>query len=116
MVHGLRSDAMDRLGFGRTRRREINPSLVDVSHDAYGFTGPWSRRRGFDSLVQMSCGIADRGRQATEGEPGPSAPSAGAQSRHGVLARRSGMPRSDPRGHRASGKRVSPLALTTARS
>jgi hypothetical protein len=68
MVHGLRSDAIDRLGFGAARRREINPSLVDVSHDAYGFTGPWSRRRGFDSLVQMSCGIADRGRQATGGD------------------------------------------------
>jgi crotonobetainyl-CoA:carnitine CoA-transferase CaiB-like acyl-CoA transferase len=37
---------MDRLGLGTARRREINPSLVDVSHDAYGFTGPWSRRRG----------------------------------------------------------------------
>jgi hypothetical protein len=64
MVHGLRSDAMDRLGLGAARRRELNASLVDVSHDAYGFAGPWSRRRGFDSLVQMSCGIADRGRQA----------------------------------------------------
>ena len=68
MVHGLRSDAMDRLGFGAARRRDLNPCLVDVSHDAYGFTGPWSRRRGFDSLVQMSCGIADRGRQAIKGD------------------------------------------------
>src|SRR5205085_4171306 len=27
----------------------------------YGWSGPWTRRRGFDSLVQMSTGIADAG-------------------------------------------------------
>jgi len=37
------------------------PGLVDVSLDAYGWSGPWQARRGFDSLVQMSCGIADAG-------------------------------------------------------
>ena len=26
--------------------------------DAYGWDGEWAARRGFDSLVQMSCGIA----------------------------------------------------------
>ena len=28
---------------------------------AYGHTGPWRDRRGFDSLVQMASGIADDG-------------------------------------------------------
>jgi CoA transferase family III len=64
LVHGYRSSALERLGLGAERRRAINPSLVDVSHDAYGFRGPWADRRGFDSLVQMSAGIADRGREA----------------------------------------------------
>ena len=64
IVHGYRADALERLGFGAARRRELNPSLLDVSHDAYGWTGPWVRRRGFDSLVQMSTGIAERGRLA----------------------------------------------------
>ena len=64
MVHGYRSDALERLGFGASQRRLLNPSLVEVSHDAYGFTGPWATRRGFDSLVQMSAGIAERGRVA----------------------------------------------------
>jgi CoA-transferase family III len=70
MVHGYRADALDRLGFGAARRRELNPSLVDVSHDAYGWSGPWAQRRGFDSLVQMSSGIADAGRRAS-GADGP---------------------------------------------
>jgi crotonobetainyl-CoA:carnitine CoA-transferase CaiB-like acyl-CoA transferase len=65
VVHGYRSDALDRLGFGAARRRAINASLIDVAHDAYGWTGPWAHRRGFDSLVQMSVGIADAGRAAT---------------------------------------------------
>jgi crotonobetainyl-CoA:carnitine CoA-transferase CaiB-like acyl-CoA transferase len=32
-----------------------------VSLDAYGWAGPWQARRGFDSLVQMSSGIAAEG-------------------------------------------------------
>jgi crotonobetainyl-CoA:carnitine CoA-transferase CaiB-like acyl-CoA transferase len=65
IVHGYRADALERLGFGSARRRAINPSLIDVRLDAYGWTGPWANRRGFDSLVQMSTGIAARGQQAT---------------------------------------------------
>ncbi|MFC4858584.1 CoA transferase [Actinophytocola glycyrrhizae] len=34
------------------------PGIVVVSLSAYGHTGPWRDRRGFDSLVQMSTGIA----------------------------------------------------------
>ncbi len=60
-LHGYRSDALERLGFGAAERRRRNPALVDVSLDAYGWTGPWAKRRGFDSLVQMSAGIAARG-------------------------------------------------------
>jgi hypothetical protein len=61
IVHGYRSDALEKLGLGEQRRRELNPGLVDVSLDAYGWTGPWQTRRGFDSLVQMSSGIAEAG-------------------------------------------------------
>ncbi|MEA2737096.1 MAG: hypothetical protein QOH05_403 [Acetobacteraceae bacterium] len=61
IVHGLRPDALARLGFGTERRRAVRGGLIDVSLDAYGWTGPWAGRRGFDSLVQMSTGIADAG-------------------------------------------------------
>src|SRR4029077_20006959 len=40
---------------------------------AYGWDGPWRHRRGFDSLVQMSCGIAAAGALAA-GRGGPFPP------------------------------------------
>ncbi|MYM98326.1 CoA transferase, partial [Duganella vulcania] len=61
LVHGYRPAALEGLGFGEELRRRLNPGLVDVALDAYGWTGPLSGRRGFDSLVQMSAGIAERG-------------------------------------------------------
>jgi CoA-transferase family III len=72
LVHGYRPDALDRLGLGDEVRDSVRPGLIDVSLDAYGWTGPWQQRRGFDSLVQMSSGIADAGRFMTGGDrPAP---------------------------------------------
>jgi crotonobetainyl-CoA:carnitine CoA-transferase CaiB-like acyl-CoA transferase len=61
LVHGYRPGALDALGYSEAERRDIKPDLIDVSLDAYGWSGPWKGRRGFDSLVQMSAGIADAG-------------------------------------------------------
>ena len=72
LVHGYRRGALEHLGLGEDERRRIRPGLVDVSLDAYGWTGPWSGRRGFDSLVQMSTGIAEAGmRDAHAAKPVP---------------------------------------------
>lgn len=61
LVQGYRSDALANLGYDAAALRARNSSLVITALDAYGFEGPWRTRRGFDSLVQMSCGIAARG-------------------------------------------------------
>jgi CoA-transferase family III len=60
-VHGLRNGALDGLGLGQAVRLLTNPQLIEVSLNAWGWTGPWANRRGFDSLVQMACGIAQSG-------------------------------------------------------
>lgn len=60
-IHGYRGDALDRLGISADVLATRNPNLIDVALNAYGWEGPWKDRRGFDSLVQMSCGIADAG-------------------------------------------------------
>ena len=64
LVHGYRPGALEGLGLGAARRRALRPGLVEVSLDAWGWTGPWAGRRGFDSLVQMSAGIAEAGMRA----------------------------------------------------
>jgi CoA-transferase family III len=61
LVHGYRAGALDGLGYGSEVLQSLRPGLIDVSLNAYGQSGPWAKRRGFDSLVQMSCGIADAG-------------------------------------------------------
>lgn len=72
LVHGYRADALESLGFGAEIRQAISPGLVDVSLNAWGWHGPWRNRRGFDSLVQMSSGIADAGmRWKQTGRPHP---------------------------------------------
>jgi len=72
LVHGYRPGALSGLGYGSGRLRDLAPHLIDVSLCAYGWLGPWAERRGFDSLVQMSCGIAAEGmRRKGVGQPVP---------------------------------------------
>ena len=56
-VHGLRPGAFDSLGVGDEVRARANPNIVEVQHNAYGWTGPWAGRRGFDSIVCYSSGV-----------------------------------------------------------
>lgn len=63
LLHGYRANALENLGFGVERRRQLAPGLIDVCLNAYGWSGPWQNRRGFDSLVQMSSGIAEAGQR-----------------------------------------------------
>ncbi len=61
LVHGYRPDALERLGLGAAWRHAQAPHVIEASLCAYGWTGPWAKRRGYDSLVQMSSGIAAAG-------------------------------------------------------
>jgi crotonobetainyl-CoA:carnitine CoA-transferase CaiB-like acyl-CoA transferase len=61
LVHGYRPGALDALDYPEAVRARLRPGLIEVVLDAYGWTGPWRERRGFDSLMQMSTGIAHRG-------------------------------------------------------
>jgi crotonobetainyl-CoA:carnitine CoA-transferase CaiB-like acyl-CoA transferase len=61
VVGGLRPGALAGLGWPEERLRAVNPSLVLAELSAYGDTGPWAGRRGFDSLVQTVNGTAHEG-------------------------------------------------------
>ncbi|MET8145314.1 CoA transferase [Sphaerisporangium sp. NPDC005288] len=81
VVQSYRPGALARLGFGPRELAAIRsagaagtprgPGLVCVDISAYGSRGPWSRRRGFDSLVQMVCGIAHEQGQGARPVPLP---------------------------------------------
>lgn len=68
LLHGYRADALARLGYGVAERQKLAPGLIDVCLNAYGWSGPWQHRRGFDSLVQMSSGIAEAGMQCQQAD------------------------------------------------
>lgn len=57
LLHGLRPEAFQGLRLDPGQRAAIAPGLIDASLSAYGPGGPWSGRRGFDSLVQLSAGL-----------------------------------------------------------
>ena len=63
-LHGYRPGALAALGFGPDDLQRLNPRLVAVQLSAYGETGPWAGRRGFDSLVQTATGFNQAEAQA----------------------------------------------------
>ena len=56
-VQGYRPGGLAALGFGPEHLARLRPGIVYVSLSAYGHTGPWADRRGFDSLVQTATGF-----------------------------------------------------------
>ena len=58
MLLGYRPGALERFGLAPAELAARHPGLVIVQLAAWGHTGPWSERRGFDSIVQAASGIA----------------------------------------------------------
>lgn len=59
-------------GLSPRQMAQLRPGIVYVSLSAFGHTGPWSYRRGFDTMVQSVSGIALRQGELFPGiEPGP---------------------------------------------
>lgn len=58
VVAGYRPGALDRYGLSTGELISRRPGLIVARLCAWGWEGPWSDRRGFDSLVQAATGIA----------------------------------------------------------
>ena len=56
-VQGYRPGGLSARGFSEHALMAQRPGIIAVSLSAYGHTGPWSGRRGFDSLTQNANGI-----------------------------------------------------------
>jgi crotonobetainyl-CoA:carnitine CoA-transferase CaiB-like acyl-CoA transferase len=57
LVTGYRPGALRHLGLEPDQVAQRHPGTITVTLSAWGTTGPWGGRRGFDSLVQVASGI-----------------------------------------------------------
>jgi len=69
VVCGYRPGALDRFGLSAESLAGRHPGIVAVYLDAWGHSGPWAGRRGFDSVVQAPTGVA-MGESLNRDEPG----------------------------------------------
>ena len=64
-----RPGALAAKGYDRKTLHRIRPGLVHVDLDAFSRLGPWSSRRGYDSLVQATTGMCWDGETPPENLP-----------------------------------------------
>ena len=53
-----RPGSLDRRGLAPAQLAALRPGIVAVTLNAWGFEGPWSDRRGYDTVVQAANGMA----------------------------------------------------------
>jgi hypothetical protein len=56
-LQGYRPGALGQRGYSAQALAQRHPGIVVAELSAYGSTGPWAQRRGFDSLVQTATGF-----------------------------------------------------------
>ena len=59
VLESFRPGVMDKLGLGYDVIHEINPRAIYCSISAYGQTGPYSQRPGYDVIAQAVSGLMD---------------------------------------------------------
>jgi crotonobetainyl-CoA:carnitine CoA-transferase CaiB-like acyl-CoA transferase len=57
-AQSYRPGALAGLGFGPEEVAKLRPGIVYVTLSAYGHSGPWRQRRGFETLIQSVTGFA----------------------------------------------------------
>ena len=58
LIQNLKPGALDRLGFGTEALCRRHPRLIACSISGYGETGPLSRRKAYDLLIQAESGLS----------------------------------------------------------
>lgn len=70
-LQSYRPGALARFGFSPEKLASLRPGLICVSLSAFGHTGPWAARRGYDSVVQAMTGMAARQSEVMNGADAP---------------------------------------------
>ena len=67
IIDNFRPGALDRLGLDFNSIKNFNPRIIQMSITGYGETGPYSKRRVYDPLIQATAGVCDA--QSIDGHP-----------------------------------------------
>ncbi|MGE0383371.1 MAG: CaiB/BaiF CoA transferase family protein [Gammaproteobacteria bacterium] len=59
-LQNFRLGVAGRIGLGYEQVRALNPGVVYVSYTAYGSTGPWAGRPGYENQAQAATGMMER--------------------------------------------------------
>ena len=68
LVHNMRVNAIERLGFGYAAVAAIKPDIVYCVATGFGQDGPDADKPAFDDIIQAACGLADL---TSRGRPTP---------------------------------------------
>lgn len=69
LMQNFRPGAMERMGFGEPRARELNPRLVYVSISGFGEQGPYAHKRVYDPVIQALSGATEIQADRQTGKP-----------------------------------------------
>jgi crotonobetainyl-CoA:carnitine CoA-transferase CaiB-like acyl-CoA transferase len=58
LIDGFRPGALEKLGFSSSSLREINPTLIYMRENCYGFKGPLAYRSGWQQISDCVVGIS----------------------------------------------------------
>jgi crotonobetainyl-CoA:carnitine CoA-transferase CaiB-like acyl-CoA transferase len=58
LIHNMRQDALDKLGFSFEAVRKIKPDIIYCAANGYGRDGPYAGRPAYDDVIQAASGVA----------------------------------------------------------
>ncbi len=58
LVHNMRQEALDKLGFGFAPVRALNPRIIYCAAVGFGRAGPYGGRPAYDDIIQAASGFA----------------------------------------------------------
>jgi crotonobetainyl-CoA:carnitine CoA-transferase CaiB-like acyl-CoA transferase len=58
LIHNMRQDALDKLGFGYDAARALHPKLIYCAAVGFGRDGPYAGRPAYDDVIQAASGFA----------------------------------------------------------
>ncbi len=69
LMHNFRPGAAEAIGLGEDAVRAIRPDIIYVSISGFGESGPYSKQRAYDPVIQALSGLAEIQRDRDTGRP-----------------------------------------------